>query len=80
MMGDIIETSFGTRINPKLMATGAVSIVKKQGAFFVFTVRVSSDDIREYSFTNRERAKAMRKIFIGHIEQKLILESKTSVA
>ena len=77
-MSNIIETSFGTRIDPKRVAAGAVSVVKKQGAFFVFSVRLSSNDIREYSFTNRERSKTMRQVFIEHLEQKLKLETRSS--
>ena len=77
-MGNIIETSFGTRFDPKRVASGAVSGVQKQGAFFVFTVRLDHDDVREYSFSSRERAVSSRKIFIGHLEQKIIMEVGSS--
>ena len=34
-------------------------------------MRVDNEDIREYSFTDRQRAVDMRKVLVGHIEQKL---------
>jgi len=67
----IIETNFGTRVDPNRMALGSASNVTKQGAFFVFNIRVENDDVREYSFTCRDRAVAMRKVLISHIENKL---------
>ena len=48
----------------------------KKGAFYVFSIRVESDDIREYSFTDRNRAVSMRQVLIGHIEQKLLQDTK----
>ena len=47
----IIETNFGTRVDPNRIALGSASKVTKQGAFFVFSLRVDNDDVREYSFT-----------------------------
>ena len=67
----IIETNFGHRVDPKRIALGSASKISKQGAFYVFSLRVDSDDIREYSFTNRDRAVAMRKVLISHMESKL---------
>lgn len=67
----IIETNFGTRVDPKRIALGSATLVKKQGAFFVFSVRVDIDDVREYSFSDRSRAVAMRKVLISHMEAKL---------
>ena len=58
----VIETNFGARIDPKRVALGSASNVKKQGAFFVFSIRVDNDDVREYSFSDRDRATAMRKV------------------
>ena len=43
----VIETNFGARIDPKRVALGSASNVKKQGAFFVFSIRVDNDDVRE---------------------------------
>ena len=53
------------------MALGTATNVVRKGAFYVFSLRVDSDDIREYSFTNRDRAVAMRKVLISHMESKL---------
>ncbi len=67
----IIETNFGTRVDPVRMALGSASNVVKKGAFYVFSLRVDSEDTREYSFTNRDRAVAMRKVLVSHMESKL---------
>ena len=67
----IIETNFGTRVDPVRMALGTATNVVRKGAFYVFSLRVDSDDIREYSFTNRDRAVAMRKVLVSHMESKL---------
>ncbi len=67
----IIETNFGTRVDPVRMALGSASNVIKKGAFYVFSLRVDSEDTREYSFTNRDRAVAMRKVLVSHMESKL---------
>ena len=67
----IIETNFGTRVDPARMALGTATNVVRKGAFYVFSLRVDSDDIREYSFTNRDRAVAMRKVLVSHMESKL---------
>ena len=67
----IIETNFGTRVDPARMALGSASNVVKKGAFYIFSLRVDSEDTREYSFTNRDRAVAMRKVLVSHMESKL---------
>ena len=71
----IIETNFGTKPDPKRMALGSASNISKKGPFYVFEIRVSSDDIREYSFTNHQRASIMRNIMIEHLEKKIRYES-----
>ena len=34
-------------------------------------IKISNDDIREYSFTNFERAEYMRRVMIGHLKAKI---------
>ena len=70
-MSNIVEISTGVRVSLQRVAEGSASPVTKQGVFYVFSVRVDNEDIREYSFTNRDRAVSMRKVLVGHIEQKL---------
>ena len=70
-MMSIIETNFGTRVDPNRIALGSASNITKQGAFFVFSLRVESDDVREYAFTSLDRAVAMRKVFISHMANKI---------
>ena len=70
-MMSIIETNFGTRVDPNRIALGSASNITKQGAFFVFSLRVESDDVREYAFTSRDRAVAMRKVLISHMASKI---------
>ena len=38
--------------------------------------RVDNDDIREYSFSNRDRAVAMRNVLISHLEKKVRFENR----
>ena len=76
-MTKIIETKFGTLVNPSKIAAGSASSVKKSGAFYSFSIRISHDDIREYSFTDRSRAIYMRRVMIGHLEEKIKKESKS---
>ena len=71
-MAKIIETNFGTLVNPQRIARGSASPIVKQGAFYTFSLRVEADDIREYSFTDRARAVHMREILISHLEQKIV--------
>jgi hypothetical protein len=73
-MTNIVETNFGTLINPARVAQGSASNIVKKGAFYIFSLRISSDDIREYSFTDRSRAEKMRKILISHLEQSIKLK------
>ena len=68
---NIVETHFGTKIDPNRIALGSASPITRNGAFFIFSVRVDTDDIREYSFTNRNRAVAMREVLISHLENKI---------
>ena len=75
-MTKIIETNFGTLINPSKIANGSASSVVKKGAFYIFTIRLSVDDVREYSFTDRQRAENMRKILISHLEQDIARKAK----
>jgi len=70
-MAKIIETNFGTLLNPERIAKGSASTVTKQGAFYVFSIRLDTDDVREYSFTDRSRAEQMRQILISHLAQKI---------
>ena len=74
----IIETNFGTRLDPHRVALGSASNVTKQGAFYVFSLRVDTDDVREYSFSNRDRAVAMRNLLISHLEKKVRFENRKS--
>lgn len=71
-MTNIIETEFGTLISPSRVAKGSASSIVKKGAFYNFSIRLSSDDIREYSFTDRQRAENMRKILISHLEYNIM--------
>ena len=78
-MSNIIETNFGTRIDPNRIALGSASNITKKGAFFVFSVVVDKNDIREYSFSNRDRAAAMRKVLISHIKNKIMRDQKSKI-
>lgn len=71
-MTGIVETKFGTLMDPARVAKGSASGIKKNGAFYVFSIRVSQDDIREYSFTDRRRAEHMRAVLISHLENKIV--------
>ena len=77
-MANITETKFGTLVSPNKIASGSASSIKKNGAFYNFSIRISNDDIREYSFTNLGRAEYMRRIMIGHLEEKIKKELKIS--
>ena len=70
-MAKIIETNFGTLLNPERIAKGSASTVTKQGAFYVFSIRLDVNDVREYSFTDRSRAEQMRQILISHLAQRI---------
>tara|TARA_R100001015_G_C4452285_1_gene42038 strand:+ start:143 stop:379 length:237 start_codon:yes stop_codon:yes gene_type:complete len=71
-MTKIVETNFGTLVDPKRIAKGSASSVIKKGAFFIFSIRVDTDDVREYSFTDRARAEKMRQILISYLEEKIV--------
>ena len=75
-MANIIETKFGTLVNTSKIASGSASSIKKSGAFYNFSIRLTNEDIREYSFTDLARAEYMRRIMIGHLEEKIKNESK----
>ena len=77
-MSNIIETKFGTLVNTSKIAAGSASSIKKNGAFYNFSIRINHDDIREYSFTNLARAEYMRRIMIDHLEQKIKKDFKIS--
>ena len=76
-MTNIIKSKTGAWANPKNIATGNVSSVKKVGAFYIFTIKLDKNDIREYSFTTSNKAVHMRKIMIGHLEEKFKKELKS---
>ena len=75
-MSNIIETNFGTQVSTTRIAAGSASNIKKNGAFYTFSIRVSNEDIREYSFTDLSRAEYMRRVMIGHLEEKIKKELK----
>ena len=75
-MSNIYETSFGTLVDAKRVARGSASNIEKKGAFFIFSIRLDNDDIREYSFTDRTRATHMRDILISHLEHRIINKLK----
>ena len=77
-MSNIIETNFGTQVSTSKIAGGSASSIKKKGPFYNFSIRVSYNDIREYSFTDLKRAEYMRRVMIGHLEEKIKKELKVS--
>ena len=77
-MSDLVETSFGTLIDTERMANGSASNIKKVGAFYNFSIKINNDDIREYSFTNFEKAEYMRRVMIGHLKAKIEKERTSS--
>jgi len=79
MNNNVIETNFGKKVDLHIIAKGSASTITKVGAFYVFSIRVSADDVREYSFTNRDRAVSMRSVLIGHLAQKMQMETKKKV-
>ncbi|MEO0343888.1 MAG: hypothetical protein AAF198_10665 [Pseudomonadota bacterium] len=70
-MSKIVETKFGTLMDPARVAKGSASSITKSGAFYVFSIRLGEGDVREYSFTDRRRAEHMRAVLIGHLEAKI---------
>jgi|TARA_R100001440_G_scaffold50541_1_gene70555 hypothetical protein len=79
MSNSIIETNFGKKVDLQRISKGSASLVTRVGAFYVFSLRLSADDIREYSFTNRDRAVSMRSVLISHLAQKMQLDTKKKV-
>ena len=75
-MAKILESKSGTLVDPKRIAMGSASNIIKKGAFYNFSIRLDSEDVREYSFTDRSRAEHMRKILISHLEQRIINKLK----
>ena len=79
MDNKIIETNLGKKVDLQRISEGSASPVTKSGAFYVFSVRLGPEDLREYSFTNRDRAVSMRNVLVGHLTQKMKLEAKKKV-
>ena len=79
MTNNIIETKLGKKVDLQRISEGSASPITKTGAFYVFSVRISEDDVREYSFTNRDRAVSMRSVLVSHLAQKMQLDSKKKV-
>ena len=79
MDNKIVETNLGKKVDLQRISEGSASPVTKSGAFYVFSVRLGPDDLREYSFTNRDRAVSMRNVLVGHLAQKMKLEAKKKV-
>ena len=77
-MTNIIKIKTGAWANPKNIAEGNVSSIKKVGAFYIFTIKLDNNDIREYSFTNFEKAEYMRRVMIGHLKAKIEKERASS--
>ena len=79
MTNNIIETNLGKKVDLQRISEGSASPITKVGAFYVFSVRISEDDVREYSFTNRERAVSMRSVLVSHLVQKMQIDTKKKV-
>ena len=79
MDNKIVETNLGKKVDLQRISEGSATPVTKSGAFYVFSVRVGPEDLREYSFTNRDRAVSMRNVLVGHLAQKMKIESKKKV-
>ena len=75
-MTSAIRTNLGALANPRNIAEGSVSKIKKVGAFYIFYINLADHDRREYSFTNSDRAFYMRKIMIEHLVVKYSKELK----
>ena len=79
MSNNIIETNLGKKVDLQRISEGSASPVTKSGAFYVFSLRLAGDDVREYSFTKRDRAVSMRSVLVSHLTQKIQLETKKKV-
>ena len=66
-MTSTIRTQLGSLANPRNIAEGSVSKIKKVGTFYIFYINFDDYDRREYSFTNSARAFYMRQIMIEHL-------------
>ena len=53
------------------MANGSASNIQKVVAFYNFSIKINNEDVREYSFTNFEKAEYMRRVMIGHLKAKI---------
>ena len=49
MSNNIIETNLGKKVDLQRISEGSASPITKAGAFYVFSLRVAGDDVREYS-------------------------------
>ena len=79
MSNNIIDTNLGKKVDLQRISEGSASPITKSGAFYVFSLRVAVDDVREYSFTNRDRAVSMRSVLVSHLAQKMQLATKKKV-
>ncbi|MDC3169709.1 hypothetical protein OA871_01550 [Paracoccaceae bacterium] len=79
MINNIIETNLGKKVDLQRISEGSASPITKSGAFYIFSLRVARDDVREYSFSNRDRAVSMRSVLISHLTRKMQLETKKKV-
>ena len=79
MNNNIIETNFGKKVDMQRISEGSASPITKTGAFYNFSIRVSGDDVREYCFTNRDRAVSMRSVLVSHLAKKLQFDLKKKV-
>ena len=79
MTNNIIETKLGKKVDLQRISEGSASPITKSGAFYVFSVRISEEDVREYSFTNRDRAVSMRSVLVSHLAQRMQLDTKKKV-
>ena len=47
MSNNIIETNLGKKVDLQRISEGSASPITKAGAFYVFSLRVAGDDVRE---------------------------------
>jgi len=79
MTNNIIETNLGKKVDLQRISEGSASPITKSGAFYIFSLRMAGDDVREYSFSNRDRAVSMRSVLISHLTRKMQLETTKKV-
>ena len=70
-MTNIIETKFGTLVNTSKIAAGSASSIKKSGAFYNFSIRISNDDIREYSLLTAHGLYIWEELWLVTLKKKL---------